>query len=155
MSPSSQDSAPRRNEHGRTRNRGQRGPRQYSAAAPGQRKRSADPARLVAFKALREVSGSDAYANLVLPRLIRDHRLDKRDAAFATELAYGALRAQGFYDAVLAPWSTVNLANWTRRSWTPCVWVPTSCWRCGCRTMRRWMKPCPWPAPRSVPGLPG
>ncbi|WP_421015672.1 transcription antitermination factor NusB, partial [Glutamicibacter creatinolyticus] len=42
------------------------------------------------------------YANLVLPRLIRDHRLDKRDAAFATELAYGALRAQGFYDAVLA-----------------------------------------------------
>ena len=102
MSPSSQDSAPRRNEHGRTRNRGQRGPRQYSAAAPGQRKRSADPARLVAFKALREVSGSDAYANLVLPRLIRDHRLDKRDAAFATELAYGALRAQGFYDAVLA-----------------------------------------------------
>lgn len=93
---------PRRNERGRTRNRGQGGPRRFSTAAPSQRKRAADPARLVAFRVLREVSASDAYANLVLPKLIRDHQLDKRDAAFATELAYGALRAQGFYDAVLA-----------------------------------------------------
>lgn len=98
--PSSNE--PRRNEHGRTRNRGRSGPRQFSSSAPAQRKRSADPARLVAFKVLREVSSADAYANLVLPKLIRDHRLEKRDAAFATELSYGALRAQGFYDAILA-----------------------------------------------------
>lgn len=92
----------RRNEAGRTRNRGQGGrPRQYSQAAPGQRKRSADPARLVAFKTLREVSGADAYANLVLPKLIREYQLDRRDAGFATELAYGALRIQGLYDAIL------------------------------------------------------
>ncbi|WIV42697.1 RsmB/NOP family class I SAM-dependent RNA methyltransferase [Glutamicibacter nicotianae] len=92
----------RRNEQGRTRNRGQSGPRKYSAAAPGQRKRAADPARLVAFKTLREVSSADAYANLVLPKMIREYQLDRRDAGFATELAYGALRGQGFYDAILA-----------------------------------------------------
>ena len=43
----------------------------------------------------------DAYANLVLPALLRERRLEPRDAAFATELAYGALRGQGLYDAVL------------------------------------------------------
>ncbi|MCC9174907.1 RsmB/NOP family class I SAM-dependent RNA methyltransferase [Arthrobacter sp. zg-Y179] len=73
-----------------------------TAAAPGQRTRAADPARLVAFEVLRAVSGEDAYANLVLPKSIRKHRLDKRDAGFATELAYGALRGQGTYDAILA-----------------------------------------------------
>ncbi len=51
---------------------------------------------------LRAVAADDAYANLVLPVSIRKHRLDKRDAGFATELAYGALRGQGTYDAVLA-----------------------------------------------------
>lgn len=48
------------------------------------------------------MSADDAYANLVLPRKIRDFRLDKRDAGFATELTYGALRAQGTYDAILS-----------------------------------------------------
>jgi 16S rRNA (cytosine967-C5)-methyltransferase len=43
----------------------------------------------------------EAYANLVLPALLRDRRLNSRDAAFATELAYGTLRGQGLYDAVL------------------------------------------------------
>jgi 16S rRNA (cytosine967-C5)-methyltransferase len=51
---------------------------------------------------LRAVSRDDAYANLVLPARIRHHRLDRRDAGFATELAYGALRGQGTYDAILA-----------------------------------------------------
>jgi 16S rRNA (cytosine967-C5)-methyltransferase len=48
------------------------------------------------------VSRDDAYANLLLPQRLRHHRLDRRDAAFATELAYGALRGQGTYDAILA-----------------------------------------------------
>jgi 16S rRNA (cytosine967-C5)-methyltransferase len=48
------------------------------------------------------VSGRDAYANLLLPQLLRERRLDERDAGFATQLAYGALRAQGTLDAVLA-----------------------------------------------------
>ncbi|WP_313823773.1 transcription antitermination factor NusB [Citricoccus sp.] len=93
----------RRDDQGRTRNRGTSGgPRQYSASAPSQRRRSADPSRLAAFETLTAVSRDDAYANLVLPARIAAHRLDKRDAGFATELTYGALRGQGFYDAVLA-----------------------------------------------------
>ncbi|MBB5748807.1 RsmB/NOP family class I SAM-dependent RNA methyltransferase [Micrococcus sp. TA1] len=93
----------RRDDRGRTRNRGTSGgPRKYSATAPSQRRRSADPSRLAAFETLTAVSRDDAYANLVLPSRIAAHRLDRRDAGFATELAYGALRGQGFYDAVLA-----------------------------------------------------
>lgn len=89
-----------RNAQGRERNRGpQRG---YSNNAPSQRTRRADPARLVAFEVLRAVASEDAYANLVLPARIREHRLDRRDAGFATELSYGALRGQGTYDAILA-----------------------------------------------------
>ena len=91
--------AGRRNAAGRERNRPVN--RSYTSAAPSERTRRADPARLVAFEVLRAVSSEDAYANLVLPVRIRQHRLDKRDAGFATELAYGALRAQGTYDAIL------------------------------------------------------
>jgi 16S rRNA (cytosine967-C5)-methyltransferase len=61
-----------------------------------------DPARLVAYDVLRAVREDDAYANLVLPRLLRDRRLEGRDAALATELAYGTLRAKGQLDAVLS-----------------------------------------------------
>jgi 16S rRNA (cytosine967-C5)-methyltransferase len=43
-----------------------------------------------------------AYANLALPRLLQDNRITGRDAALATELAYGALRSTGQLDAVLA-----------------------------------------------------
>ncbi|WP_077488582.1 RsmB/NOP family class I SAM-dependent RNA methyltransferase [Sinomonas mesophila] len=96
-----QGGAPRRDAKGRERNRGE-GPRQRSRMAPSERTRRADPARLVAFEVLRAVSGEDAYANLVLPARIRHHRLDRRDAGFATELAYGALRSTGTLDAVLA-----------------------------------------------------
>ncbi|WP_426007158.1 RsmB/NOP family class I SAM-dependent RNA methyltransferase [Paenarthrobacter sp. NyZ202] len=90
----------RRNAQGRERNRGpQKG---YSSTTPGQRTRKADPARLVAYEVLRAVASEDAYANLVLPARIREHRLDRRDAGFATELSYGALRGQGTYDAILS-----------------------------------------------------
>ena len=61
-----------------------------------------DPARRVAFEALRAVSERDAYANLVLPAALRAAGLSGRDAAFATELTYGTLRGRGSYDAVLA-----------------------------------------------------
>ena len=90
----------KRNAQGRERTRG---PQQgFSASAPSQRTRRADPARLVAYEVLRAVASEDAYANLVLPARIREHRLDRRDAGFATELSYGALRGQGTYDAILA-----------------------------------------------------
>ncbi|MBV2354516.1 rRNA cytosine-C5-methyltransferase [Streptomyces sp. J2-1] len=65
-----------------------------------------DPVRFLAFEALRAVDERDAYANLVLPPLLRKARakgdFDTRDAALATELVYGTLRHQGTYDAVIA-----------------------------------------------------
>ncbi|MCX4556441.1 RsmB/NOP family class I SAM-dependent RNA methyltransferase [Streptomyces umbrinus] len=65
-----------------------------------------DPVRMLAFDALRAVDERDAYANLVLPPLLRKARekgdFDGRDAALATELVYGTLRRQGTYDAVIS-----------------------------------------------------
>ncbi len=51
---------------------------------------------------LRAVAERDAYANLLMPVLLTERGLTGRDAALATELAYGALRGQGSYDAILA-----------------------------------------------------
>ena len=42
-----------------------------------------------------------AFANLVLPGILREHKVRGKDAAFATELTYGALRSLGVIDAVL------------------------------------------------------
>jgi len=75
---------------------------QRSAAAPSQRRRTTDPPRRAAFDVLRAVADSDSYANLVLPPLLRERGIRGRDAAFATELAYGTLRLRGRYDAVIA-----------------------------------------------------
>jgi len=60
-----------------------------------------DRARAVALEALAAVRERDAYANLVLPALLRQRRLSGRDAAFATELTYGTLRWRGLLDAVI------------------------------------------------------
>ncbi|WP_233507024.1 RsmB/NOP family class I SAM-dependent RNA methyltransferase [Jiangella anatolica] len=60
-----------------------------------------DPAREAAFEVLRAVSADDAYANLAMPAALRRHELSGRDAALATELAYGTLRGQGTYDEVI------------------------------------------------------
>lgn len=90
----------KRNAKGRQRNRP--ASTSHTHSTPSQRTRKADPARLAAFEVLRAVAEEDAYANLVLPARIRENRLDKRGAGFATELAYGALRGQGTYDAILA-----------------------------------------------------
>jgi 16S rRNA (cytosine967-C5)-methyltransferase len=51
---------------------------------------------------LRAVADRDAYANLLLPAVLRERGLTGRDAAFATELTYGTLRGRGTYDAILA-----------------------------------------------------
>jgi 16S rRNA (cytosine967-C5)-methyltransferase len=78
--------------------------RRRSARGAGRpyRRPRPDAARRAAFDLLRAVDERDAYANLVLPALLRERGLDGRDAAFATELAYGSLRGRGTYDAVLA-----------------------------------------------------
>jgi 16S rRNA (cytosine967-C5)-methyltransferase len=60
---------------------------------------------------LRAVTDRDAYANLLLPALLAERGLHGRDAALATELAYGTLRGRGSYDAVLAACSSRALAD--------------------------------------------
>jgi len=65
-----------------------------------------DPPRLAAYDVLAAVRTQDAYANLLLPRLLADRGIGARDAAFTTELVGGTLRWQGSYDAVLDHLST-------------------------------------------------
>lgn len=60
-----------------------------------------DRPRHAAYEAVAAVHRDDAYANLVLPAILRDAGLYGRDAAFATELTYGTLRALGTLDAIL------------------------------------------------------
>jgi 16S rRNA (cytosine967-C5)-methyltransferase len=66
------------------------------------RRKQLDPARRAAFDVLRAVSEKDAYANLVLPAMLRDRGITGRDAAFATELTYGTCRTRGLLDAIIA-----------------------------------------------------
>ncbi|GAA3501948.1 hypothetical protein GCM10019016_090560 [Streptomyces prasinosporus] len=81
-------------------------PRRPRRPAKPYRRPQKDPVRILAFEALRAVDERDAYANLVLPPLLRTAResgdFDARDAALATELVYGTLRRQGTYDAIVA-----------------------------------------------------
>ncbi|MFJ6821091.1 RsmB/NOP family class I SAM-dependent RNA methyltransferase [Streptomyces niveus] len=76
--------------------------------SPGKsyRRPKKDPVRILAFEALRAVDERAAYANLVLPPLLKKARetgdFDTRDAALATELVYGTLRRQGTYDAIIS-----------------------------------------------------
>ena len=72
-----------------------------------------DRPRAAALELLRAVREDDAYANLVMARILHEAGLSGRDAAFATELGYGTLRWQGWYDAILAtcvtrPWQKVE-----------------------------------------------
>jgi len=77
-------------------------PRPGGRRHPATRRPRLDGARLTAFDVLDGVSSRGAYANLLLPQLLRERpELDERDAAFATQLAYGTLRAQGTLDAIL------------------------------------------------------
>ena len=75
-------------------------------SAPGtayhRRRRRPDRARRVAFDGLRAVNAEGAYANLILPALLRERGLTGRDAAFATELLAGTCRWQGSYDVIIA-----------------------------------------------------
>ena len=91
-----------------------RRPSKSAGSRPGDRSRrpkrpqnpasvgAVDAPRSVARDVLRAVRERDAYANLVLPNLLRERKISGRDAALATELAYGACRAQGLLDAVIA-----------------------------------------------------
>ncbi|TCO48993.1 RsmB/NOP family class I SAM-dependent RNA methyltransferase [Actinocrispum wychmicini] len=84
-------------------------PRRREPSAP--RPPAEDPARRAALDTLRAVSDRDAYANLVLPGMLRERRIVGRDAALATELTYGTCRAQGLLDQVIAACSDRPLSQ--------------------------------------------
>jgi 16S rRNA (cytosine967-C5)-methyltransferase len=73
-----------------------------SGRAPRAGRPPSDPARQAAYEAIAAVHRDDAYANLVLNEILRGMRLHGRDAAFATELTYGTLRALGTLDLIIA-----------------------------------------------------
>lgn len=100
---------PRGNRQGHRARRGTGGSRPPSSGR-GQGSEPS-PARRVAFELLRRVEADGAYANLALPILIRSAGLEPRDAAFATELAFGTLRLRGRYDAVLSVCADRSVAD--------------------------------------------
>lgn len=65
-----------------------------------------DKARWVAFELIRDVNEKGAFGNIALGQLLREAGLAGRDAAFATELANGTLRAQGVLDRIISACST-------------------------------------------------
>jgi 16S rRNA (cytosine967-C5)-methyltransferase len=92
--------------HGSGRPRGTAGPGYVrdgrSGRAPRGGRPPSDPARQAAYEAIAAVHRDDAYANLVLSEILRGMALSGRDAAFATELTYGTLRALGTLDLIVA-----------------------------------------------------
>lgn len=60
-----------------------------------------DRVRTLVFQVLLAVETKDAYANLLLPPRITRAHISGRDAGFATELTYGTLRSQGYYDWII------------------------------------------------------
>ncbi|MEU7617907.1 transcription antitermination factor NusB [Micromonospora rifamycinica] len=81
---------------------GDRGGADRRGGRPGRPARPAvDLPRHVAYQAVAAVHRDDAYANLVLPTILREQGLTGRDAAFATELTYGTLRQLGTLDTIL------------------------------------------------------
>ncbi len=96
MTPPRKPSRPGRSGPPRRRSASSRPPPDVPRRPPPE-----DPARRAALDALAAVRERDAYANLVLPALLRERRISGRDAALATELGYGTCRARGLLDAVL------------------------------------------------------
>ena len=68
------------------------------SSAPKQMRTSS---RTIALELLFAVEFDEAYANLLLPKLLTSSRLDERDSALAQELSFGTLRWQFFYDRVI------------------------------------------------------
>jgi 16S rRNA (cytosine967-C5)-methyltransferase len=75
--------------------------RRDGAGRRGSSRRRSDAARRAAYDVLAAVADRAAYANLLLPKVLAERSITGRDAALATELAYGTLRGLGTYDAML------------------------------------------------------
>ena len=86
-------------------------PRQTAQRKERRNTAGVDKPRLLAYDVLTRVREDDAYANLLLPRMLRERHITERDAAFTTEITYGTLRTVGVLDAVIAECSSRGLAQ--------------------------------------------
>lgn len=78
--------------------------------------KSVDAPRLLAARALVSIDEDGQFANLLLPRMLREEqssnpRFSPQDAAFVSELVYGTTRRQRTLDQILTPLSTKPLAE--------------------------------------------
>lgn len=68
-------------------------------------------AREVALLALHDVDVAEAFVGLALNRRLKEHPLDNRDRAFATEMVYGVLRNQLMLDWIIESVSTRKVSD--------------------------------------------
>lgn len=92
------------------------GPRSNAGSPRRSRPVDADPARLFAVEVLATVHAKGLYANLVLPRALKEKQAQDRhfrfqDGAFAAEIVYGTLRQLGYLDFLLGKLTSRPLAQ--------------------------------------------
>ena len=122
-----------------------------SASRPGSRP-TVDPARLAALDVLKAVRVDGAYTNLVLPAVLRQHRLERprRGVRHRARLRHDP-PARAPTTRSWPPASTGRCPRSRPRCSTRCGSAPTSCSRCGCPTTPRSAPPSTWSAPGSAP----
>ena len=64
--------------------------------------REVENSRLIAIRALIQITESKSYANLFLPTFLSENQVRSEDRAFITEIVYGSLRLQGWYDYLIS-----------------------------------------------------
>jgi 16S rRNA (cytosine967-C5)-methyltransferase len=73
--------------------------------------KAANTSRALALNVLQDVFGSGAYANIALSKQLNESRLSPIDRRFATELAYGSIKAQGTLDWMIGHYLKRPLAQ--------------------------------------------
>jgi len=68
-------------------------------------------ARKVALELLDRVFANDAYANILMPQLLKSAKVDSRDAGLAQEIAYGTIRQKSTLDAIICRAAERKLAD--------------------------------------------
>lgn len=64
--------------------------------------------RVLAHDLLMAVETEGVYPNILLPKMLKESNLDKKDKGFLQELAYGCLRMQIQYDAIIEKMTPVK-----------------------------------------------
>ena len=82
-------------------------------------------ARDVALEVLMQVDGANAWSDGSLKRTIAKHRLDSREAALATRLAYGVVQNKMLLDYYISYYCTKRRTNWKVSSAISCALAAT------------------------------